>query len=147
MEVFAILTGIAAAPVVTGVYCFLLSRLKVSTWRIAPYLRISSMIILGLFAVEVLMLTTVGAVRSRALLGRAFEIAQVVLFLTGVPALANLLVLRRGNTRVAWSMAMLPCAALAVVLLFLQYSVSEALYGVDGQGGPYSSAHDVESRQ
>jgi hypothetical protein len=37
-----------------------------------------------------------------------------------------------------WYVAGLLCTLLAVFLVFLQIGVSEALYGVEGQTGPYS---------
>ena len=67
------------------------------------------------------MLLTLGAVRSRTILGPSFYVAHVILFFVSVPALANALVLRehcefrqRREFIASWYVA----AALCTYLLF-----------------------------
>ena len=72
-----------------------------------------------------------GAVRSRAILGPGFYVVHLILFFISVPSLANLLVLRQRRGFVAsWYIAAALCTMLAFFLVLLQYSVSEALYGI-----------------
>ena len=88
---------------------------------------------------EVLLLVTVGAVRARTILGPRFYAAHVALFFLGTPALANILVLRKGAGLLSrWYTAVPLCTGFALVLVLLQYGVSEALYGIDGDNGPFS---------
>jgi hypothetical protein len=62
-------------------------------------------------------------------------------FFLGVPALANIL-LTRGGKSVArkWYYIPLACAFLGFALVILEYNVTEALYGVEGYGGPFGTA-------
>ena len=78
--------------------------------------------------------------RSRALVGPLFYPVHLVLFLLSVPALANLLILtRRSQESQLWVETAILCTLLALPLVVTQYAVSEALYGVDGKGGPYGA--------
>jgi hypothetical protein len=66
---------------------------------------------------------------------------EVFGIILSVPAafLVNLVYLYKGPTRpVAWYSAVPFCTIFAFVLVLLQYSVSEALYGIDGDNGPFS---------
>jgi hypothetical protein len=83
-----------------------------------------------LFAVEVTLLTTLGALRSQAVIGNGFQTGHLVVFFLGAPALANVILLRRSN-RIRWYWTVPLCALFAVALVILQYGVSEALYGVE----------------
>ena len=76
-------------------------------------------------------------VRSRALFGPGFYVVHLALFFLCAPALANLLVLRH---RERWYFVPFACAGLALFLVLLQYGVSESLYGINGDDGPYSGA-------
>lgn len=100
-------------------------------------LRWASFVVLVVFVVEIALLATVGAVRSRAAIGPLFYSAHLMVFFLGVPALANVLVLRRNVKR--WYVAVPLCTLFALVLVLMQYGVSEALFGIDGDGGPFST--------
>jgi hypothetical protein len=120
-------------------YCLLLVKVVAKLKQISQFLRIVSTLILGLFAVELVLLVTLGAVRSRGLLGPSFYVVHIGLFFLGTPALANLLILRRNSEPFRiWYVVGLICTAFAFFLVLLQYSVSESLYGIDGDNGPYS---------
>jgi hypothetical protein len=98
-----------------------------------------SLVVLGLFLVELMLLFTFGTVRSRAVLGPGFYVAHSALFFLCTPALANVLVLREGGWFARrWYFAPVICAPLAFFLVLLQYHVSEALYGLEGISGRYS---------
>jgi hypothetical protein len=87
---------------------------------------------------EWLLLASVGVLRLRAALGPAFEVLHLALFLLALPALVQLLVLSRPVSAVSRSLVVGALAAVvALPLVLTQYGVSEALYGVDGSGGPY----------
>ncbi len=98
-----------------------------------------SLLVLGMIVVEMLLLATLGVVRSRAVVGPSFYLLHVACFFLGTPALGNVLILAgRGPLAARKYIAVALCTILASFLILLQYSVSEALYGLDGSGGPYS---------
>jgi hypothetical protein len=138
MELFGIVLSIPVAFVASLLYCLLLDRLVLKMEVPSRWLRRGSLLILALFAVELILLVTLGPVRSRGLLGSGFYAAHLILFFLGPPALANLLVLRRprGGVLAKWYVAAAACTVFAFFLVLLQYSVSEALYGIDDHDGP-----------
>ena len=78
------------------------------------------------------------AVRVRELAGPWFYAVHLLLFVLGTPALANVIVLRpRPKYFRGWFVAVPLCTVLAFGLVLMQYVVSEALYGIEGQDGPF----------
>ena len=132
--------SVPVAFVASMTYCAFLAYVVRATERPRRLLYWLSLVVLSLLAIELVLLTTLGAVRSRAAVGPLFSVGHVVVFLFGTPALANALLLRRGGMR--WYVAGLLCTALAFGLVLLQYGVSEGLYGIDGTNGPYSATAD-----
>ncbi|MGA9511085.1 MAG: hypothetical protein WBV55_20860 [Candidatus Sulfotelmatobacter sp.] len=131
MELFGIALSIPVAFVASMLYCFFLDRVVLKFERPRRWLRFASYFVLGFFAAELVMLLTLGAVRSRAILGPGFYVVHLILFFISVPSLANLLVLKQRRGFVAsWYIAAALCTTLAFFLVLLQYSVSEALYGI-----------------
>ena len=121
------------------VYCAILAHRIRRVDRLRRWLYAVSIVLLVGFLGEVVLLVTLGAVGSRALVGPAFYVAHSVFFFLGTPALANVLLLRkRGPLVPRWYLAGALCTAFAFCLVLLQYGVSEALYGIDGTNGPYS---------
>jgi hypothetical protein len=139
MELLGIVLSIPVAFVTSMLYCLFLARVLSKFERPSRWLRVASRIVLVSFAAELILLITQGSVRSRGLLGPGFYVAHVVLFFLGPPALANLLVLRpRPGLLGTWYVAGAICTAFAFFLVLLQYTVSESLFGIDGENGPYS---------
>jgi hypothetical protein len=139
MELLGIVLSIPVAFVASMLYCLFLARVLLKFERPSRWLRIVSRIVMALFAAELILLVTLGPVRSRGLFGPAFYVAHVIFFFLGTPALANLLVLRpRPGVLGTWYVAGAICTAFAFFLVLLQYTVSESLFGIDGENGPYS---------
>jgi hypothetical protein len=139
MEVLAIALSVPLAIVASVVYCFVLGKVIARFETPSRWLRRASFIIVGLITLEFVLVLTVGAVKSRQLIGPGYYIVHLVGFFLGMPALANILLLSQrtpGVKRLLVAAGI--CAVFGVSLVFLQYHVSEALYGVDGIGGPYS---------
>ena len=89
----------------------------------------ASFVILGLFLVEVVLLSKLGTVRSRAVIGPGFYVVHVLILFLGPPALANALVLRENGPFVTrWYFAGAICTIFAFYLVLLQYDVSESLW-------------------
>jgi hypothetical protein len=100
--------------------------------------------VLGGLLVEWGALLTLGAVRSRAAIGPAFYPLHLALFVLAVPALANVLTIKRsGRVLGSWFVVGLVCSAVALPVVVTQYYVAETLYGVDGNGGPYGKAPTI----
>lgn len=132
MELFGIAQSVPIAFVFSALYCFLLERVVCRHERLSRWLRLVSGFVLGLLAVEIVLLIARGAVRSRDLLGPGFYVAHLVVFFLGTPALANLLVLRpRRGSLASWYVATVLCTVSAFFLVLLQYTVSESLFGID----------------
>jgi len=138
MELLGIVLSVPVAFVACALYCLFLTSVVLKLDRTSRWLRLISGIVLALFAVELILLVTLGPVRSRGLLGPSFYVGHLALFFLGPPALANLLVLRRRGFASKWYVTSAFCAVFAFFLVLVQYSVSEALFGIDGENGPYS---------
>jgi len=141
MELLGIALSVPVAFVACLVYCFLVGKVVLPIEWLRRAMWIGSVFVLFAFATEVSLLATLGAVRSRTIIGPTFYVGHVALFFLGPPALANLLVLWRPRGMVRWYWAVPLCTLFAFVLVLLQYGVDEALFGVDGTGGPFSSGH------
>jgi hypothetical protein len=139
MELLGIVLSIPVAFVASMLYCLFLARVLLKFERPSRWLRMVSRIVMAMFAAELIMLVTLGPVRSRGLLGPGFYVAHLIFFFLGTPALANLLVLRpRRGVLAKWYLAAAVCTVFAFLLVLLQYSVSESLYGINDEDGPYS---------
>ena len=95
MELFGIALSIPVAFVASMLYCFFLDRVVLKFERPRRWLLFTSYFVLAFFAAELVMLLTLGAVRSSAILGPSFYVVHLTLFFLGVPSLANFLVLRQ----------------------------------------------------
>ena len=139
MELFGIVLSIPVAFVASMVYCLLLAKVVSRFDLLSHSLRLASYGVLSLFALEIVLLLTLGAVRSRGLIGPAFYVTHLVLFFLCTPALANVFVLRPARGVLSrWYIAGALCTIFAFCLVLLQYGVSESLYGINGDDGPYS---------
>ena len=139
MELFGILFSIPVAFVMSMVYCAVLAHSLRRVELLRRWLYAVSLVLLAGFLGEVLLLVTLGAVGSRALVGPAFYVAHSIFFFLGTPALANALLLPKHRPVIRrWYLAGALCTVFAFCLVLLQYGVSEALYGIDGTNGPYS---------
>jgi hypothetical protein len=132
MEVFGIALSVPVAFVASMLYCFFLDRVVLKFEGPRRWLLFTSYLVLICFAAELVMLLTLGSVRSGAILGRTFYVAHLTLFFLCVPSLANCLLLRQRRRFVGrWYVAGVLCTVFALFLVLLQYSVSESLYGIE----------------
>jgi hypothetical protein len=140
MELFGIILAIPAALVASVAYCSFLTKIIVPTDLVRKAMWVASAGVLFLLAVEILLVVTIGPVRSQASIGPVFYLVDLAIFFLGTPSLANLIILRNARaTFRPWWWAVPVCTVFAVALILLQYGVSEALYGVDGTDGPFSN--------
>jgi hypothetical protein len=140
MELLGIVLSVPVAFVCSMLYCALLAKVIARFQKVSRFLYVISALVLILFVLELVLLVTLGAVRSRGLFGPTFYVVHIALFFLVTPALASVLILRRSSGLLrTWYVAGVICTAFAFFLVLLQYSVSESLYGIDGENGPYSS--------
>lgn len=132
-----ILGGLVAAPL----FCFALVRMIRPHRFLSRTLFILAIIGLCLFVVDLLLILILGAIRSRELVGPAFFPVHAFVTLLSAAFLASTLLLGERNLAGHWLLVAVVSWMLGVFAIFYQYGVAEALYGVDGVGGPYSDAH------
>ena len=136
MELFGIILSIPGAFVVSTIYRRLLLIVR-SKWPViaAPLTAISWIVLAGIL-IEWALLLLHGAVETRLLVGAAFYPAHLIVFALGTPALINVLLLPNPDSRRARWIRTVPLATvLAFILVVQQYTVFEALYGIDGDNG------------
>ncbi len=132
MELFGIAQSVPVALVVSMLYCFFLDRVVLKFDRPRRWLLFASYFVLAFFAAELVMLLTLGTVRSGAILGHRFYVVHLTLLFLCVPSLANFLLLRQRRRFVdRWYVAGVLCTVFAFFLVLLQYSVSESLHGIE----------------
>jgi len=147
MELVGIVLFVPLAFIASGIYAYVIHFIlrpqivgRVALW-------VSTAVLVGLL-LEWVVLFTMGAVSSRAIIGPTFYPLHLLIFVLSIPALANVLVIRIRNSVAmpgfgAWLVIALLCSALALPVVLTQYGVSEALYGIDGAGGPYGQAPTI----
>ena len=128
------LAGLAAAPA----FCLLLVKVVRKAPHAAQMLWYLSVSGLWLFACELVLVSVVGSVEARKLLGPGYVVAHVILTFGAAPALAGASLLGTRHLSRWWPAVAAVCWVVGVAALFYQYGVMEALYGVDGVGGPYA---------
>ncbi len=127
MEIYGILFSVPVAFFLSTVYCAFLAKVVHRFDRLRRFLFAASLVVLGLFLVELTLLASFGAVQIRTTVGPTFYVAHLVLFVLGVPALANTLILRRNGPQVGRrSTAVVACTVFAFFLALMQYGVTEA---------------------
>lgn len=137
MELFGIAFSIPVVIIASTLYMGTLRWLSGYLPSLRTPLLVSSCAVLVLFACEVLALASTGAVGTQQMIGAVFYPLHLTLFFLGVPALGTILSL--GNRKPVWlPIAVSLCTAFALMLVLLQYGVTEALYGIDGNGERYS---------
>ena len=147
MEFFGIFFGsciAVTASFIAGAFYRLTLLIGQARWPgIKPTFLWASYAILTLIVVDWTLLAAWGAVGTRTALGPIYEKMSLMTFFFGPPALINVLVLPDPDrNRARWFLAVPLATVLAFFLLIKAVGISEALYGIDGSGGPFSeSAH------
>jgi hypothetical protein len=145
VEAFGIILSIPGAFVATWIYRWIIVNATSGWPRLRPPLLAASYLALGGVAVEWILLQVRGPVGTRLLLGPAYNTLHFLIFLGGVPALLNVLVLPvPGSCGFRWRASLPLCTILGFVLVLQSYTMFESLYGVDGVGGPFSQAGSVQ---
>ncbi|MGZ3252842.1 MAG: hypothetical protein ACXU7D_00880 [Burkholderiaceae bacterium] len=138
MEAFGIAIGILCGLVAAPVFCFLLIKFIAPLPRLSHFVFCVAVVSLAIFSVELLFVGARSAVAARQLVGPVFFPVHALFTLGSAPALACALLLGPRNIARWWPAAAAICWLVGVFAIFYQCGVSEALYGIDGLGGPYS---------
>jgi hypothetical protein len=141
VENVGIVLSVPAGFVCSVVYGFLLNRFVWQRSALRRAMRFVSLVVLGLIVVEVILLASMGAVRARQVFGPTFYGVHLVLFFAALPSLANVLMLKNTKPRRRYMLVVgCACAIFALSIVLMQYGVSEALYGINGNDGPFSGS-------
>ena len=143
MELFGIVGAVPAAFLATALYTPIARWAFRNRWIERSACWVSTAVLVGLI-LEWGALASIGPVRSRGIIGPLFYALHSVFILLAVPAFANLLIIKRRET-VGGStyLVALLCSLLALPVVLTQYGVAEALYGINGNSGPYGKAPTV----
>ena len=137
MELFGVVCSMPAAFLACAIY-FAFLRVLIKRVPVERILTVGASAVLATLFAEWALLATLGAVRSRAVIGPIFYPVHLALFMLGVPALATVLTIKTRGTRFdSWLVVAFASGLFALPVTLTQYVVSEALYGIDGQGGPF----------
>jgi hypothetical protein len=98
-----------------------------------------SLAILAMLVIEIILVSTIGPVRSRGLFGPSYWTIHLLIVSLGAPALINILLIRAGSRWYhQWYFAAGIGFVLGMFLVFFMVGVGDALFGPDGVGGPCS---------
>jgi len=138
MELFAIMLSFPMSFLCSTVYAVIINRIT-TRWSIfsTPLLWISFLILI-LLLFEVIAVILIGALDLREAIGRPYFPIHLFLFFLALPSAVNIMKLQRiAPLFTKWYVIGSVSAFLGLGIVLLQYAVSEALYGIDGMGGPY----------
>jgi hypothetical protein len=138
MELFGIMFSVPVSFVVSSIYALIIKKITTKwTVLVVPIFWISGTI-LALLILEFFAVLTLGAIKIRETIGTLYYPLHIFLFFLFWPSLANLMGMQRRIAFLSkWYIIGITCAFLGLCVTLLQYVVSEALFGVDGMGGPY----------
>jgi len=137
---FGLLFSIPVAFVASVVYTFFLKYIVIKFPRISALFVYASFLVLAGFIAEIVSLIAFGAVRSYGSVGPIFYFAHTFIFFFSTPALANICCLRllKGRDRIFdWLGPIALCTVFTFILVMLQLGLSDSLFGIDGNNGPY----------
>jgi hypothetical protein len=139
MELFGILCALPGALVASSMYLYVV-RSVLGRPAVQRGVHRASLVVLAGVGLEWVALGLLGAIRIRGMLGPIYYPIHLALFILAVPAFANVLLIKNDGSLVEeWLPIAAFCAVLALPLVVTQYYVAEALYGVNGNSGPYGA--------
>jgi hypothetical protein len=139
MELFGILLSAPFLLVASVVYAILVGKAN-SRWPFwGDCVLWISFAIIVLFLIEVIAVASAGTIAVRETIGPMFYPVHTILFFVIVPCIVNVMRIQQRFTIITKLYVIGPlCGFLGFFIVLFQYAVFEALFGVDGMGGPYS---------
>jgi hypothetical protein len=129
----ALLGGLVAAPI----FCLVLVKLIRPFPNLSAFTFWPAVTVVVLFGLEAVLALARGVLWTRALIGPGFFLIHVFLTFSVAPSLACALLLGRRSLARHWWLAAALCWFVGAGADFYQFDVADALYGIDGTGGPY----------
>jgi hypothetical protein len=138
MELFGITLSVPVIFVTSIIYAFIIRKVtEKNVFLINPLLWVSAVLLVTVL-LEFVGVAIVGSIKLRESIGPSFYSIHITLFFLAVPALVNIMRLQNRYPLLSrWYIIGFFCAICGLCVVLLQYVVSEALFGVDGMGGPY----------
>ncbi len=136
MELFGIIFSVPVIFISSIIYSFIIKKVtdKYGLLR-KPLLLISALIFVLVF-LEFIGVITFGVIKFHEYIGAYFYSIHTVFFFLAVPALVNIMQLQKKYPFLSvWHIIGVFCAIYGLGVVLLQYTVSEALFGIDGIGG------------
>ena len=138
MESFGIILSVPAAFISSIIYAVVLRKVTTKLPFLIFPLLWASVIVLMIGLLEFCSIATVGTISLREAVGGLHYPIHIGLFFLTLPALANIMRLQNRFCLLSrWYSIGSLCAVIGLCIVLQQYVVSEALFGVDGIGGPY----------
>jgi hypothetical protein len=139
MEMYGIIFSVPMAFACGAIYSIVIGKIILKWNTLTQPLRVLSVVILALLVLEFIGVSTVGTLKLREIIGAAYYPIHSILFFLTLPSLVNIMKIQRRTPFLSkWYVIGFACAVIGLGIVLLQYGVSEALYGVNGNDGPYS---------
>lgn len=129
---FGIIFSVPMSFACGAIYSNIVGKIILKWNNLTQLLRALSGIILALSVLEVIGVSTVGALKLREVIGIAYYPIHSILFFLTLPSLVNILKIQRRTPFLSkWYFIGFACAIIGLGIVLLQYDVSEALFGVN----------------
>lgn len=138
MENFGIILSVPGAFITSILYSAILGKVTNRLPKLIPPLKLGSVVVLLAAVMETIATTTIGPNRLQQMTGSLYYPFHVVVFLLTLPALSGIMRFQNRFKKLSkWYSVGGFCAVVGLLIVLQQYVVSEAIFGVDGVGGPY----------
>ncbi len=138
MENFGIILSVPGAFIASILFSAMLGKVTHKLPNLVYPLKLGSSAILLTAVAETIAVTTIGPIRLQEITERTYYPLHVVVFLLTLPALSGTMRLQNKFEKLSkWYYVGSFCAVVGLLIVLQQYVVSEAIFGVDGVGGPY----------
>mgnify|MGYP000935266031 CR=1 FL=1 len=140
MELFGIMLFAGIGLVASPIFCLIVENVVARFRVISRIIQILSIIVVVAFAMEFVLVMIYGPISIRSILGPTYVFIHELLFLIVAPCLACSVLLSRkpSGFGLRWLLMAPICWLVGIAAILFQYHVYEALYGVDGTGGPFN---------
>jgi hypothetical protein len=138
MENFGIILSVPGAFIASILYSAILGKVTHKLPNLIRPLRVGSSAVLVAAVIETIATTIIGPTRLQEMTGNVYYPFHVVIFFLTLPALSGIMRLQNKYEKLTkWYSIGCFCAVVGLLIVLQQYVVSEAIFGVDGVGGPY----------
>jgi hypothetical protein len=139
MEMYGIIFSVPMAFICGIIYAVIIGKV-IAKWNelMTPLLWISG-VLFALLLLEIISVIVIGTLKLRAIIGPEYYPIHSLLFFLTLPSLVNIMKIQKSIPLLSkWYFIGTACAIIGLVIVILQYGVSEALYGITGTNGPYN---------